>query len=227
MIGKVLDRLEVLGLSDDTLIVYASDHGDHVGERGLWWKHTFFDESAKVPMILSHSSLTPHVRDEVVRLIDLSATMLDAMGANPLPDADGRSFWPLLNGGAQDWQNITFSEYCTDAVPAWTGGRAVQQRMLREGDWKLHYYHGEPARLYDLSSDPQERVDLAEVPEHAARYASMLARVLEDWDPDAIAKRMGKRRANKDIVALWARQTDPKSTHLWALEPDMNRLDDA
>lgn len=225
MIGEVLDRVEALGLTDDTLIVYASDHGDHVGERGLWWKHTFFDESVKVPMILSHPSLTPQVRDEVVSLTDLSATMIDAMRAAPLPDADGRSFWPLLTGASQDWENEVFSEYCTDVVPAWTGGRAVQQRMLRQGDWKLHYYHGEPARLYDLANDPNELDDLAGAPEHAERLAQMLARVLDGWDPDAICDRMIKHRANKDIMAEWARQTNPESTHLWPLDPAMNRLD--
>jgi choline-sulfatase len=226
MIGQILDRVDALGLSDDTLIVYASDHGDHVGERGLWWKHTFFDESVKVPMILSHPSLAPGTRDEVVSLIDLSATMLDAMGAAPLPDADGRSFWPLLTNGRQDWDHTVFSEYCTDAVPAWTGGRAVQQRMLRQGDWKLHYYHGEPARLYDLANDPQETTDLAGDPECAARAAQMLALLLDGWDPDAISERMIKRRANKNIVANWAGQMNPQSTHLWPLDPDMNRLED-
>lgn len=227
MIGRVIDRVEKLGLTDDTLIVYASDHGEHAGERGLWWKHTFFDESAKVPIILAHPSLTPGTRDEVVSLVDLSATMIDAMGAPPLPNADGRSFWPLLTGGHQDWSNAVFSEYCTDAVPAWTGGRAVQQRMLRQGDWKLHYYHGEPARLYDLANDPQELADLADDPEHAGRVAQMLARVLDGWDPDAIRERMQKRRANKDILAAWAQRTNPVSTHLWPLDPAMNRLEDA
>ena len=226
MIGQILDRVDALGLSDDTLIVYASDHGDHVGERGLWWKHTFFDESVKVPMILSHPSLAPGTRDEVVSLIDLTATMLDAMGAAPLPDADGRSFWPLLTSGRQDWDHTVFSEYCTDAVPAWTGGRAVQQRMLRQGDWKLHYYHGEPARLYDLANDPQETTNLAGDPECAARAAQMLALLLDGWDPDAISEHMIKRRTNKNIVANWAGQLNPQSTHLWPLDPDMNWLED-
>lgn len=226
MIGQVLDRVDALGLSDDTLIVYASDHGDHVGERGLWWKHTFFDESVKVPMILSHPSLTPGKRDEVVSLIDLSATMIDAMGANPLPDADGRSFWPLLRYGHQNWDNVVFSEYCTDAVPAWTSGRAVQQRMLRKGDWKLHYYHGEPARLFDLANDPQECVDLASDPEHAERVEQMLTLVLDGWDPKEISECMLRRRANKDIVASWAGHMNPKSTHLWPLDPAMNKLED-
>jgi len=142
-----------------------------------------------------------------------------------LPDADGRSFWPLLTGVAQDWDNTVFSEYCTDSVPDWTGGRAVQQRMLRQGDWKLHYYHGEPARLYNLANDPQELVDLASDPEHRSRCARMLAQVLNGWDPDAIRDLMKKRRANKDIIAGWAQQTNPESTHLWPLDPAMNQLE--
>jgi choline-sulfatase len=225
MIGQVLDRLDALGLTEDTLVVYASDHGDHVGERGLWWKHTFFDESAKVPMILAHGALKSGTRDEVVSLIDLAATMLDAMGAGPLPQSSGRSFWPLLTGGSQAWESVAFSEYCTDAVPAWTRGRAVQQRMLREGDWKLHYYHGEPPRLYDLANDPQELTDLAADPAHAERRDRLLARLLDGWDPEAIRETMERRRANKDILAGWAARTKPVSTHLWPLDPAMNRLD--
>lgn len=225
MIGQVLDRVDTLGLRDNTLIVYASDHGDHVGERGLWWKHTFFDESAKVPMILSHPSLASGTRNEVVSLIDLSATMLEAMGATKLPDTDGRSFWPLVKDGKQDWDNTVFSEYCTDATPGWTGGRAVQQRMLRKDDWKLHYYHGDPPRLFDLANDPQETTNLAEDPSCAVQLGMMMAMILNGWDPHAIAKRMERRRINKDILANWAHQMNPVSTHLWPLDPAMNRLE--
>jgi len=224
MIGRILDRLDTLGLTDDTLIVYASDHGDHLGDRGLWWKHTFFDESAKVPLILSHPSLVPGICDRVVSLIDLSPTLIDALGAPPLPGVDGRSFWPTLTEGAT-WDDTVFSEYCTDAVPAWTGGRAVQQRMLRQGDWKLHYYHGEPPKLYDLSADPYEMYDLAADPAHADRRDTMLAHLLDGWHPEAIKAHMQHRRTHKDMLAAWARVTEPSSTHLWPLDSAMNRLD--
>ncbi|WP_226779967.1 sulfatase-like hydrolase/transferase [Oceaniglobus trochenteri] len=224
MIGKLLDRLDDLGLGEDTLVVYASDHGDHVGERGLWWKHTFFDESAKVPMILSHPSLTPGTNDDVVSLIDLSQTMIEAMGATPLPLADGRSFWSRLQGRG-DWDNTVFSEYCTDTVPAWTGGRAVQQRMVRQGDWKLHYHAEDPPLLFNLADDPQERHDLAGDPAHADKLAELSARVLEGWSPDAIRLVMERRRQRKDVLAAWARAVEPASTQLWPLDPAMNRLD--
>lgn len=227
MIGRILDRLMAHGLDRDTLIVYASDHGDHLGNRGLWWKHTFFDESAKVPLILSLPGVVPEgaVSRDVVGLIDVTQTMLEAMGATPLPDADGRSFWRRLTGEAQEWENLTFSEYCTDAIPAWTGGRAVQQRMVRRGDWKLHFYNGDPPLLFNLAEDPRELHDLAGDPAHADRLAVMLALVRRDWDPEAIRLRMQRRRARKDVIAAWAKATGPENRHLWPLRPEMNRLE--
>lgn len=227
MIGQVLDRLEALGLADETLVVYASDHGEHAGNRGLWWKHTFFDESAKVPMILSLPGVLPQGAecDDIVSLIDLSQTMIEAMGGAPLPHADGRSFWPRLTGAPQDWVQRVFSEYCTDAVPAWTGGRAVQQRMVRDGDWKLHYYHGEPPLLFNLADDPLESRDLASDPAHAGTLERLRALVLDGWDPEAVRKLMAARRARKDVLAAWAGAVRPANHHLWPLRADMNRLE--
>ena len=100
MIGELLDALEETGQLDDTLVVYASDHGDHVGERGLWWKHTFFEESVRVPLVmrLPGTVASGTVVTDNVSLIDLSQTMLDVLGAEPIPDADGRSFRALLGG---------------------------------------------------------------------------------------------------------------------------------
>ena len=100
MIGEVLAALDRNGLRENTLIVYASDHGDQIGERGLWWKHTFHEESVRVPMILSWPGKLPEGerRSQVVNLIDLSATMLDALGAPALPNGQGRSFLRRCEG---------------------------------------------------------------------------------------------------------------------------------
>ena len=227
MIGRILDRLHANGQEADTLVVYASDHGDHVGERGLWWKHTLFDDSAKVPVIAALPGVLPESGTcaRVCSLIDLSQTMNEALGGTPLPDADGRSLWPVLTGATDAWEDVAFCEYCTDAVPAWTGGRAVRQRMLREGRWKLHHYPGEPSLLFDLDADPQERRNLAADPAHADRLAAMTARLLDGWDPEDIDHRMRLRRARKDVLAAWAARTRPESSHIWPMEPAMNRLD--
>ena len=228
MIGQVLEALEAAGLMDNTLIIYASDHGDHLGERGLWWKHTFYEESVKVPLIMRLPGTLPagESRDQVVNLIDLSQTMLEAMGADQLPHVDGRSFWGLAQDATTSWHNETFSEYCTDAVPAWTGGRAVQQRMIRSDQWKLIIYNDETPQLFDLDADPSELHNLADDPEFRPTLDRLMASLTQDWDPAAIAKRMLERRVEKDIVLQWTRQTNPTSTHIWKFSPDINRLRD-
>lgn len=227
MIGRILDALEASGLMDDTLVVYASDHGDHVGERGLWWKHTFYEESVKVPLLMRLPGVIPagEVREEVVNLVDLSQTMVEALGGTPLPHADGRSFWALAQDRATPWQNETFSEYCTDAVPAWTGRRAVQQRMIRSGAHKLVFYDSEPLQLFDLDADPDETVNLADDPAYFALRDKLLARLTEGWDATDVAERMRRRRVEKDIIGAWTRATLPPSTQIWPFEPSINRLD--
>jgi choline-sulfatase len=151
--------------------------------------------------------------------------MVEALGGKPLPQADGRSFWSLLTGQSHEWHDTVFSEYCTDAVPAWTGGRAVQHRMVRRGPWKLHVYAGAPPLLFNLEEDPKELNDLSLAPEHSLILEELMSLVLKDWDPERIRQRMLERRERKDILAMWARNTRPESTHQWSLEPEMNRLD--
>lgn len=228
LIGQVIGTMERLGLAEDTLIVYTSDHGDQLGERGLWWKHTFYDESVKVPLILSWPGHLPQGerRAQVVNLIDVTATMVEALGAPPLPNGQGRSLFGVARDAGAAWDDETFSEYCTDAVPAWTGGDAVRQRMIRSGPWKLVYYHGHRPQLFNLADDPDEMNDLAEAPEARAVRDRLVARLLAEWNPDRIAEQMRGRRADKDVIGAWARHVQPADQYRWRLEASQNRLDD-
>lgn len=227
MIGEVLDALDRNGLSENTLIVYSTDHGDQIGERGLWWKHTFYEESVRVPLIMSWPGRIPRGerRTQVVNLIDLTATMLDALNAPPLPHAQGRSFLDVARESSTPWLNETASEYCTDEVPVWTGGMAVRQRMLRSGEWKLIYYHGYPPQLFNLADDPDELRDLAAIPAFSQVREKLLARLLSDWCPDEIDRAMKARRRDKDLIGAWARSTGPANAYLWPTSPGQNRLD--
>ena len=115
--------------------------------------------------------------------------------------------------------------FITDDVPAWTGGRAAQQRMIRSGNVKLIYSHGYAPQLFDLVADPGERNDLAGDPAHAAVRDALLARVLEGWDPDHVATRIRERRRDKDVIDAWARQVRPPDEFRWQLRPEHNRLE--
>jgi choline-sulfatase len=229
LIGQILAALRANGLEENTLVVYSSDHGEQIGEHGLWWKQTFYEGSARVPLVMSWPGRLPEGRrcDNVVSALDLNATMLDALGAPPLPRSRGRSLLPLIGApegpgrpsgrAAVDWDDVAFVEHCTD--------EGQRQRMVRRGDWKLCYYHGQPPQLFNLREDPDELVDRAEDPSCRAVRAELTREVLRGWGPDAIAAEMAARRAELPILTGWARRVDPPDSHRWRLLPEMDRLD--
>jgi choline-sulfatase len=227
LVGDVLRCLAEQGLDDDTLVVYTTDHGDQLGERGLWWKHTLYEDSVCVPLILRWPGRVPagERRAHAVDLLDVAATMAAALGGPALPFGHGRDLMPVARDPHATWRNEVFSEHCTDTVPAWTGGEAVQQRMVRSGDWKLIYSHGYAPQLFDLAQDPHERHDVAGDPRHAARRDALLARVLDGWDPVHVAARIAERRREKDVLDAWARNVHPRDDFRWQLLPEHNRLE--
>jgi len=227
LIGDILACLAECGLADDTLVVYTTDHGDQLGERGLWWKHTLFEDSVRVPLIMRWPGRIPagERRAQVANLIDVAATINDALGGMPLPLGRGRSLLSIVRDARAPWLDETFCEHCTDVVPAWTGGRATQQRMVRSGRFKLVYYHGDAPQLFDLDDDPYERHDLSRDPQHAATCDALLARVLDGWNPDVIAARIRARREEKNVIDRWAQHVRPHDAFRWTLLPEHNRLE--
>ena len=99
LVGQLLEALRENGFEDNTMVIYSTDHGEHAGEHDLWWKTTFYEESVRVPAIVSWPGVLPEGGscDRVISQFDLNATMLDAVGAPPLPRSHGRS----LNRSAQ------------------------------------------------------------------------------------------------------------------------------
>lgn len=226
MIGRVLEALHDNGLAENTLVIYTSDHGDHLGEHGLWWKHTFYEESVRVPAIVSWPGVVPAgaVSARPVSTLDLTATMLDAAAAPPLPGAAGRSLVGLLTAGdaTVEWDDTAFSEYCTDQFGQPGGTR---MRMVRRGDWKLVHYDGFDPQLFDLAADPDEVHDRAHDPSCASVRDELTDLVLADWDPVRVREQMADNRERADLLGRWAARTAPPEEHVWAMTPDMNRLD--
>ena len=231
MIGEILEALRRNGLVENTLIVYTSDHGDMLGEHGLFWKHTFYEESVCVPLIINWPGVVQAgLRCEsVVSAVDVTATILDAMGAAPLPGADGRSFLPLIAERARGvseqpaWENVAYSEYCSDE--AWAPEVGCIQRMIRWNDWKLVYYHGETPQLFNLGQDPRELENRATDPDCAEIRDRLIERVLDGWSPGRIAARMKAKREEAQVLSQWASQSGPPDRYRWDLRPEMNYLD--
>lgn len=229
-IGMILDALERAGLSKNTMIVYTADHGEQVGERGLWWKQTFFEESVKVPAIVSWPGHIPadlHI-DRVITQFDLNSTMIEAAGAQPLPFSNGRSLLELMQSpDSSDWEDIALSEYCTEPDdPAHSNGKQTwQQRMIRRGDWKLMYFHSMPPLLFNLEDDPGELHNLSEDPACASILNELTELLLESWNPYRIDTEIRKMSQDQNVLKSWAEKASPADSYRWHLDPKFDYLD--
>ncbi len=163
MYGSLLTALEHVGQDlDDWIIVYTSDHGEMLGEHGIWEKQKFFEASARVPLIIRwpNSIAGGRVVQENVTLCDLFATLCELCEI-PIPGGlDSRSLAPLLHGSEADWRNESVSQF---------GARNL---MIKWDDLKYQYYGEEmPEVLFDLERDPTERQNFID----DSRYAGVLA----------------------------------------------------
>lgn len=180
-IGRVLAALEANGLAENTRIVYTTDHGEHLGSRGIFGKFTMYEESAGVPLILAGPDVPAgKVCGTPVSLVDSFPSVLAAVGATPAPeDADlpGESWWTIVN--QPDRERTVFSEY--HALGTEAGVYLLRNRRYKY----VHYTHQCP-QLFDLRADPDECDDLAASPEHQPVVAAMEAELRALLDPEAV-----------------------------------------
>ncbi len=160
-VGTILATLEEQGLTDDTVVVVTSDHGDMLGERGLWYKMAPFEDSIRVPLIVHAPSRFAARRVATpVSLLDLAPTLAAIGGAGAVDGIDGRSLAPALVGEPLAPRDVIV-EYLAEGVTA-------PQVTLIRGNLKLIRNHGEPDLVYDTDADPAERIDLGGAPGLAA-----------------------------------------------------------
>ncbi len=178
-LGRVIEALETAGFSDDTAILFASDHGDMIGERGMWFKKTLFEPAIHVPLILALPKPSGSRVKAPVSLVDVFPTLLDIAGIPPediQTPLDGRSLLAGVTG--QLPQVPVFVEHID-------GGTAAPRVCVRDGDTKLVYSRAYPAQLFDLSADPLELNDLAET---GAQDLDRLIELAEcTWPLDVLA----------------------------------------
>jgi choline-sulfatase len=155
-VGKLLRVLDNCGLRDDTIVVFTGDHGDMLGERGLWYKMNWFENSARVPMIVhAPKHFAPKRVQENVSTMDLLPTFADMVGAPLIPGLplDGVSLMPYLTGGEGPRPDTVLGEYMGE-------GTQSPVVMIRRGRWKFIYSLLDPPMLFDMEADPEEKVNL-------------------------------------------------------------------
>jgi len=166
-VGIVLAALERLGLADDTVVVFTSDHGYHLGEHGLWQKRSLFEESARVPLVIAAPGGRSGVADgHTVELIDVAPTLCDLCGVQAPAEFEGRSLALLVTGAAADTEAFPDRPAFTEVADLQGGGRGA---TVRSGRWRYTLWNGGAAgrQLYDHDADPHELENLADRPEHA------------------------------------------------------------
>ena len=162
MIGRVLARLGELGLSDRTIIVFTSEHGELMGDHRLMFKSLMYEESAGVPLMLSVPGVTDAGRrvSVPVSTVDVTPTLLDLLGQPPPPGLQGESWAPRLRGGGEWPERPVLIEF---NGPPWPFKDRFTERLRTvrtpEG-WKLTVDDRSQGELYDLRQDPQERKNL-------------------------------------------------------------------
>jgi arylsulfatase A-like enzyme len=189
-IGRLMDWLEETGRSDETLIVFTSDHGDYLGDHWLGEKEMFHDPSVRVPLIVVDPSPEADVTrgtvsEALVEAIDLLPTFVEVAGGAPKPHVlEGASLLPLVRGQDVPWRGHVISEYDYSGrrAQAILGQSPQDCRliMVHDGRWKYVHAEGFRPMLYDLKSDPDELHDLGADPAHESECAR-LSEVMNRW----------------------------------------------
>ena len=184
-IGNLLLTLEETDQLENTVIIYTSDHGEMNGEHGMWRKSNFYEASSRVPLqIMFPERMSAGRRiDEIVSLVDLTATMVDIGSAQSYSQFDGDSLLPLIQGNDNYWKDYAFSEYLAHGVQR-------PMAMLRKGQYKFNYSLGDPPELYDINEDPGEFNNLANEPMYQAVCRELETQLLAEWDPVDIEKQV-------------------------------------
>ena len=194
-IGRLQDTLDECGLADNTTIIITADHGDMLGEYGLWYKMTFREWSCRIPMIIYDPvKLKPRVVKQPVSLVDVLPTLIDiaadtsiTSGENTegvekpemIDPVDGRSLYPLCLGDDANDPDRTVSEYLAE-------GTGAPMLMIRFSKYKFITCPTDPDQLFDLESDPDETNNLAA----DANFATLIQELREQsenhWDAEAL-----------------------------------------
>ena len=193
-VGELVDVLSRTRMIDDTIILFCSDHGEMLGERGLWFKMSFFEGSARVPLMIAGPGIKPGLIETPTSNLDVVPTLCALAGIDMTsiaPWTDGRSLLPLIAGADED--RPVHLEYAAE-------GTIAPMVAIRDGRWKFVHCEVDPPQLFDLAADPLERTNLAGDPAHAAMVADFTARVRARWDMAAFDAAVRESQARRWVV---------------------------
>lgn len=193
-LGELLDVLKRTRMDDDTVVLFCSDHGDMLGERGLWFKMSFFEGSARVPLMIAGKGVPAGLIEAPVSNLDVTPTLCDLAGIDMsaiAPWTDGQSLLPLANGGQRTTPVLI--EYAAE-------GSYAPLVALRDGKYKFVHCELDPPQLFDLEADPLERDNLADDPANVALVATFMDKVRARWDMAGFDAAVRESQARRWVV---------------------------
>lgn len=206
-LGRILQTLDGLRFARPVVVVYVADHGEMMGEHGLWWKCNFYEESVRVPLVVSWPGVFAPRRERMpVTLTDLTRTLASLAGVE-MGDVDGVDLRPCLEGMAGDAGRTVFSEYHAHGVTQPTC-------MVRQGRYKLVFGTKGSVRLFDLETDAHEWFDLAQAPALAEVREALQRIVWSRWPADIEAQVLCSQRRRQLITDAHLAAPGPQS-HPW------------
>ncbi len=192
LFGQIVSALEESDLSKNTVVMFSSDHGDMIGERGMWFKKTLYNPAIQIPMIVSHPEYTPGRSAAPVSLLDVFPTMLELadIDVNTIPThIDGKSMLPAIKG--EPLHGPVFSEHID-------GGTSAPRVCVRDGNMKLVLSRAYPPQLFDLESDPLELTNLAATGHEAESRLTTLAE--STWPLDTLLDDVIRSQTERKLV---------------------------
>jgi choline-sulfatase len=195
-VGKLMGILRDLYLDQNTMVVFCSDHGDMLGERGLWYKMSYLENSSRIPLLINYpSQFAPRRVKENVSTMDLLPTLVDIVGGklvDGLP-LDGKSFYPALHGHAVNDEVI--GEYMGE-------GTIAPLVMIKRGSYKFIYCPTDPYQLFDLATDPLEHHNLATStePKHQQILDDFVADASQRWDMKDLTRKVIQSQRQRRLV---------------------------
>lgn len=184
-VGQLAQTLEEIGELDNTIVIVTADHGDMLGERGLWYKMNFFEHSARIPLIMAGPGVATGIAANACSLVDLLPTFIDIAGGStdmlgePI---DGRSLIPLARGES-DPIDEAIGEYCAEMTP-------YPVIMIRRGAYKYIHCDFDPPQLYNVVDDPLEKLNLANHPQYTECAQQFAREVSQRWDGETLRKQV-------------------------------------
>lgn len=193
-IGNLLGILDRCGMAENTVVIFTSDHGDMLGERGMWFKMSFFEGSARVPLMIAAPEVTPGRITQPVSTLDVVPTLAD------LANIDLREIEPWTDGTSL--VGVAAGHKLREAVPVEYAAEGTIAPMvsLREGDWKLNLCRADPPQLFNLAQDPNELHNLANQHQYSDVFKRLSQLSLERWDLDRFDQDVRSSQARRHIV---------------------------